>query len=129
MKKYIIFLSIFLSLNISCSENDNNDCIENKLAFVTSVNSPSSGVINEIVNVEVNFQVNNGCGEFGKFIETKNGKVIIIEVNARYEGCICTDNLPIRTVNYEFKTEISGDYELRFKSTKTDFITVNLMIE
>ena len=129
MKKYLIILSILLSINISCSENDKNDCIENKLAYVTSVDSPSNGVINEIINIEVDFQVNNGCGEFGEFIETQNGNVKIIEVKARYEGCICTDNLPIRKVNYEFITQISGNYELRFKSNENDFISVNLLIE
>ncbi|MDP3314059.1 hypothetical protein [Lutibacter sp.] len=130
MKKYLIFLSILLSINISCSDdNDKNDCIENKLAYVTSVDSPSNGVINEIINIEVNFQVNNGCGEFGEFIETRNGNVKIIVVKARYEGCMCTDNLPIRKVNYEFITQIPGNYELKFKSNETDFIIVNLLIE
>ncbi|MCJ7756680.1 MAG: hypothetical protein MUP24_00930 [Gillisia sp.] len=129
MKKYIITLSILLTINISCSENDKNDCVENKLAYVTSVNSPSNGVINEITNIEVDFGVNNGCGQFGEFIETENGNVKIIEINARYEGCICTQDAPIRTVNYEFITQIPGNYELRFKSNDTDFITVNLLIE
>ena len=129
MKRYLIILSILLSINISCSENDKSDCIDNKLAYVTSVNSPSNGVINEIINVEVNFQVNNGCGEFGEFIEKQNGNVRILEVKAIYVGCICTDNLPIRTVNYKFTTKIPGDYELRFKSSETNYITVNLLIE
>jgi hypothetical protein len=129
MKKYIITLSILLTINISCSENDKNDCVENKLAYVTSVNSLSNGVINEITNIEVDFGVNNGCGQFGEFIETENGNVKIIEINARYEGCICTQDAPIRTVNYEFITQIPGNYELRFKSNDTDFITVNLLIE
>jgi len=129
MKKYLILFSMLFFINISCSENDKTDCIENKLAYVTSVDSPSNGIINEIINIEVNFQVNNGCGEFGEYIETQNGNVKIIEVKARYEGCICTENLPIRKVNYEFITQISGDYELRFKTNETDFISVNLLIE
>jgi hypothetical protein len=129
MKKYIIIIGILLLTNISCSENDKNDCVENKLAYVASVDPPSHGVINEIINIEVNFGVSNGCGQFGEFIETENGNVKTIEVNARYEGCICTQDAPIRTVNYEFITQIPGNYELRFKSTDTDYITVNLLIE
>jgi hypothetical protein len=53
----------------------------------------------------------------------------VIEVMAKYEGCICTQDAPIRTVNYEFLTKIPGDYELRFKSSEIDFITINLLIE
>jgi hypothetical protein len=71
MKKYIIALSILLTIIISCSEDVKTECVENKLAYVTSVNSPSNGVINEITNIEVGFGVNNGCGKFGEFIETE----------------------------------------------------------
>jgi hypothetical protein len=129
MKKHLIILSILTSIFISCSDNDKNDCVEYKLAPVTSVNSPSNGITNEIVNIEVNFGVFNGCGGFGEFIETQNGNVRVIEVMAKYEGCICTQDAPIRNVNYEFLTKIPGDYELRFKSSEIDFITINLLIE
>jgi len=129
MKKHLLILSILTSIFISCSDNDKNDCVENKLAYVASVNSPSNGIINEIVNIEVNFGVFNGCGGFGEFIETQNGNLRMIEVMAKYEGCICTQDTPIRTVNYEFTTKIPGDYELKFKSSEIDFITINLLIE
>ena len=129
MKKYIIILSVLLSISISCSKNDKNECVSNRLGYVTSVNSPSNGIINEIINIEVNFGVNNSCGGFGEFIETQNGNVRTIEVMARYEGCFCAQYAPLITVNYEFITQNSGNYELRFKSNETDFITVNLSIE
>lgn len=128
----LLFLILFYS---SCNNNDDdneeeetNECIEYKTTYVTSVNSPTNGSVNETINIEVNFGVSNGCGGFGKFIETENGNTKTIEVEAKYEGCICTQNAPIRMVNYEFTASNSGDYELNFKSSPTDFITINLMI-
>ena len=80
-----IFLIFISSLIISC-ENDNdenNECIEYEIGYVASVNAPSSGNVNETINIEVNFGVFNGCGGFGKFIETENGNVRTIEVEAK----------------------------------------------
>ncbi|WP_417368778.1 hypothetical protein [Gelidibacter japonicus] len=132
MRPKKIILLLFMMTNgllISCSDDDKNeDCISTQTAFVTSVEAPKTGVTNKIINIEVSFQVNNGCGRFGKFIEKKNGNTSAIEVEAKYVGCICTDNLPIITVNYEFITNKVGNYELNFKSSPTEFITVNLTI-
>ncbi len=133
MKKKNNFLLIsimIIGLLISCSDDDEkeNECTSSKTEYVTSINSPTTGVVNEAINIEVNFQVFNGCGGFGKFIETENGNSRIIEVEAKYVGCICTQDAPIRTVNYEFTASNAGNYELNFKSSPTEFITANLTI-
>ncbi len=131
LKNLKFFFLIFISsLIISCDNNDdeNNECIEYEVGYVASVNAPTSGNVNETINIEVNFGVFNGCGGFGKFIETENGNVRTIELEAKYEGCICTQDAPIRTANYEFTASNTGEYELNFKSSPTEFITVNITI-
>lgn len=123
------FLFLLLSLMSCDNDNDNNnECIENYIAYVTSVNSPNSGTVDESINIEVKFGVSNGCGGFGKFIETENGNTRTIEVEAKYVGCICTQNAPIITTNYKFIANNTGNYELNFKSSPTEYITVNLII-
>lgn len=128
---YFFAIIIIASLNISCNNNDdkNNECEEYDVGYVTYVNSPTTGTVNETINLEVSFGVFNGCGVFEKFIEIENRNIRTIEVEAKYESCVCTQDAVIRTVNYEFITQISGNYELRFKSNETDYITVNLLIE
>lgn len=120
--------SILLLLIISCEKEQENNCIENKIAYVTSIISPSTGTVNENINIEVSFGVNNGCGNFGKFIETQNGNTKTIEVEARYEGCVCTMDVPTRKTNYVFKSQNSGNYILKFKSSETEYITKNISI-
>lgn len=129
--KNIISLASFMiiTLLISCNDDDKeNECVSSKIEYVTSVDSPTTGMVNEKINIQVNFQVYNGCGQFGKFIEKQNDNTLNIEIEAKYEGCICTDNLPIRTVNYELNPNSPGNYKLNFKSSPTEFITVNLTI-
>lgn len=123
-----LILTLLLFVIFSCSKEPENSCIENRIAYVTSTNSPSTGNVNENINIEVSFGVNNGCGNFGKFIETQNGNIKTIEVEARYEGCVCTMDAPTRKTNYIFKTQNSGNYILKFKSSPTEYITVNLAI-
>ena len=126
---FTTYTLIFFGLTISCNNDENgNECVESKTEYITSVNSPTTGMVNETINIEVDFQVHNGCGQFGKFIETQNSNVINIEIEAKYEGCICTDNLPIRTAIYKFIPNKAGNYKLNFKSNPTEFITVNLNI-
>lgn len=128
--KALIFLLFISSSIIGCDKNDdqNKECIEYDIGYVTSLNAPDTGSINETIIIEVNFQVFNGCGGFGKFIETEKGNVRTIEVEAKYKGCICTQNAPIRTVNYKFKATKKGEYKLNFKSSPTDFKSVILTI-
>jgi len=126
--KLTLIISIILLVIISCSKDHDNSCIENRTEYVTSVNSPSTGTVNESIIIEVSFGVDNGCGNFGKFIETGNGNTKTIEVEARYQGCICTQDAPTRKTNYVFKTQNSGNYTLKFKSSSTEFITANLTI-
>ena len=130
-KNIILLISIVIfGIVVSCNDDNNekNECITNNIEYVTSINSPNTGTINDTVNIEVNFRVFNGCGGFGKFIESENGNIRNIEVEAKYEGCICTQAFESKTVNYEFKSTNSGNYELKFKSSPTEFITVNLTI-
>lgn len=126
--KLTLLLSILLLWIMSCSKEQDSNCIENKIAYVTLINSPSTGSVNQNINIEVSFGVNNGCGNFGKFIETQNGNTKTIEVEARYEGCVCTQDAPTRKTNYVFKTQNSANYILKFKSSATEFITASLTI-
>ncbi|EKB48204.1 hypothetical protein [Cecembia lonarensis] len=123
-----IFLFFLLAILVSCSDDDSEECIGYRPENVTEVNSPSSGRINESIEIEVKFAVYNGCGKFEKFIESRSKHSKIIEVQAKYEGCICTDNIPIITAIYEFTPSAIGEYELKFKSGETDYITVNIAV-
>lgn len=92
-KKFILLIAMsIIGLTTSCSKDDEKEhqCISNKVEYVTSIDSPTTGSVNEMITIEVNFRVFNGCGRFGKFIETENVNSRVIEVEAKYVGCICT---------------------------------------
>lgn len=126
----LIFITSFL---ISCynkdDDNENNTCVEFDIAYVTSVSAPNTANVDDTINIEVSFRVFNGCGQFERFIETETDNARAIEVEAKYEGCICTQDAPILTANYEFTPSEANDYELNFKSSPTEFISITLSVD
>lgn len=125
--KIFLYVLIAFTLFIACNSDDN--CTTFESPYVREVNAPLTGNVNQDISIEVQFSVINGCGEFSKFIETSAGTIRTIEVEAKYEGCACTLNEPIISVNYIFNTSITGLHVFKFKSGDSDFITVNITIE
>ena len=128
-KNFILTISILmiLTLSFSCTENDKREeeCFSSESAYATSINSPTTGTINETINIEVIFAVGgSSCYRSAEFIENSRS----IEIEVKYEGCICTSDISYETITYQFTASRVGDYELNFKSSPTEFITTNLTI-
>lgn len=113
----------------NCADDDKaNDCIANATGFVNSVEAPASGMINSDIEIQVNYLVSDGCGGFGKFIESNNGNSYTIEVEAKHVGCACIQIVQQKTATYTFNTSNPGDYQLNFKSIQDEYVTVNLSV-
>ena len=129
MKYYIIILLALIGF-VSCNKVDSNDnnCIEQEIAYVTSVNAQTTGSLNENIEIEVNFDLKNSCGSFKDFIERIDGNSRAIEVNTLYEGCVCLQVIKSETIIYNFKASSPGDYEMKFKSAENEYIIVIITI-
>ena len=122
---------MILTLSLSCTENDKREeeCFSSESAYATSINSPTTGTINETINIEVIFAVGgSSCYRSAEFIENSIENSRSIEIEVKYEGCICTSDISYETITYQFTASSVGDYELNFKSSPTEFITTNLTI-
>ncbi len=99
--------------------NDADNCKREEMAPVVSVMADDTVKVNTTHQVNIRFQVNNGCGSFKRLKEGKTGNKIHIEVEALYKGCMCTMNLPILNTDYEFTPKTVGTYVLKFGSGPT----------
>ena len=115
---------------VSCDKNDSkdNDCFEQETAYITTINAPRTGLINESIEIEVNFDLKNSCGRFKEFIESFDGDSRTVEVNAEYDGCICLHEIKSELATYLFKTSNTGEYELKFKSGEDEYIIAVITI-
>lgn len=94
------------------------------------VEAPATAQLGETVAVDVYFQVNGGCGEFGSFDVSSSGKETVVRVVARYKGNVCTDDLPVRMTTYTFRPAEAGTYTLKFRSTpQVGFIIATIEVK
>lgn len=127
INKLLFIFSAFIvfscdSISETTDETNSENCIEIRSAYVSEVNGEKQVEAGNTLNLTVSFLVGNGCGQFNEFKETTTGKTINIEVEAIYEGCICTMDIPTRTATYTFNPSEKGSYTLKFKSSDTDYI-------
>ena len=132
LQSYIIISILFLT-SFSCTKEnisaiEEEDCMETQRAYVGGINSPSTGKVNEIIDIDVYFGVYNGCGGFSKFITTTTGNTKTIGLEVVYAGCLCYQNAPLLAETYEFKATESGIYYLNFISSPETVITATLTI-
>lgn len=104
-------------------------CVENRMAYATNVEAPSTGRTGDVVLIDVDFSVSNVCGQFGSFLESTDGNTRTIGISANYVGCGCHTLPPVRHVQYEFLTFEPGAYTLRFRKNQSEFIEVEIEIE
>lgn len=98
-------------------------------AQVVQVDAPEAASVGENVTVTVRFVVNNGCGEFGSFKDSRSGNTITIKVYPHYREGFCTQALVTLTASYTFKPEKSGTYTLQFWSGEDQYLTKTIVVQ
>jgi hypothetical protein len=121
-KKYLIPLS--------CEKKDeDNSCLSYTKAPVTKIEGANSVLVNQEIILTVSFGCYNGCGQFGNFDEEISGNTTTLTVNAKYEGCICTQDAPIRQTTYKFKKSQKGTFNLQFLQTGNTYMTHTITVQ
>lgn len=89
-------------------------CLSYRHAHVLSANVPKNGNVNKTIPIDISFTINNGCGGFGTITEINSGNTKTITVNAKYEGCFCTQNMGTVKIKYNFIAAKKGKHTIIF---------------
>src|SRR5688572_11290530 len=103
-----------LLLLTACDKENNPDCVSFGKAPVIAAEIPDSGAVDVVSPINITFVVNNGCGEFGHIEETVSENLITLSIIAKYSGCACSDDLPMRTITYNFVAPTPGVFVIQF---------------
>ena len=124
---YISFLALLL---FSCSLKNQPEptCTDYLSAPIETVVAKENADASKFL-FDVAFRVTDGCGNFGSFAETTEGNETTIEVIAKYEGCFCTEDTPLRETVYVFNENTPGTYTLKFKMSDDNYVTQMVTIE
>lgn len=124
-----LLLSLFVIILSSCLKKETDNCVSYSEAPITEVTGSETGFINQPVNLTVSFGCFNGCGNFGRLETSQSNDTTIIKVIAKYSGCICTQDAPIRQTNYAFQSATAGTYFLKFSKLDGSFILKQVLIQ
>lgn len=123
----IVLLVVLLS---GCKKQQGNEkCLSYTKAPVTGINGPNTATVNQEINLTVAFTCFNGCGQFGNFEDITTGNTSLITVNAKYEGCICTQDVPTRKFTFKFKRSQPGNYDLKFLQTENTYLSHTVVVQ
>ena len=114
----------------SCKKNsESNNCFSLEKAPVVAIEGPSTAQVGQEITLRISFSCKNGCGDFDNFSTVSSGTVSTITVNARYTGCICTQDIPTRVASYKFKATQTGRYDLQFLQSGTAIVTHSIVVQ
>ena len=132
MKKVQLF-SLFISLILLSCSNSNDEaenCLDYKHAFITAVNvEPMTVNMNEDLPIDLSYFIENSCGSFYTFDVNRNNKTYEIKVKAKYEGCQCNEIAGNLETTYHFRSPESGIYTLNFYTSASEFVTKVVYVE
>jgi hypothetical protein len=121
-----IFAFFILMLSAACSKDD---CLYYERARFIEAPLPDSGFVNQVIPVPIKFACINGCGQFGYFETKIDGNTISVRVIAKYEGCVCTENIPVYTETYDLKITTPGSYVVMFITDDDAFLISQILIQ
>ncbi len=129
-KKYALYCSLLVLSLVSCTKTtDEPTCISFKTGPVTKIDGATAALVNQEILLAIDFTSFNGCGQFNKFEETANGNETTIIVNAKYEGCVCTQDLPTRQAIYKFRKSQAGTYTLKFLQSDNIYLNHTVTVQ
>ena len=124
---YLIIVTLTTLLISGCSLDDggSDNCYYIGYASVSGVTGPETVAVNESAVFEVDFVVLSDCGDFVRF-QVSNPSVSgfrTVSPVVAYTGCQCAEIATTETEQFTFQVAEAGEYELRFPTSNTSYIT------
>lgn len=128
-RSFAVLMAVaILSLTGCFKDPVDGECVSYHSAPVTKVEGPSTAGINQEIDLLVSFTCSNGCGQFGTFEKLTDVDTIHINVLAKYQGCVCTYDVPVRQATYKFKASQAGTYYLKFRQAENNILTDTITV-
>jgi hypothetical protein len=129
MKHPGIFAFFILICTAACSKKESSDCLTYERARFIEASLPAFGLVNQVIPVPTKFACTNGCGKFSSFETKIDGNTISVRVIAKYEGCVCPENIPTFTETYNLQVSTPGSYIVKFVTDEDAFLISQILIQ
>lgn len=118
MKKLSFLMLIFGIGIFTLMSCDEQECESTEEAMILSSEMVDTATVNDVVDIKVEFDVNNGCGAFAGGVlgtDPDSSNVVSVTVNALYSGCVCTEAIERIEGTLNYTPTTAGTYIFEFK--------------
>lgn len=127
MKIKIVTLVLASFVVIAACKKKDDNCNEEKLTAAFIFDYPDTVNVNAVFTLNVNYVVDNSCGEFGEFEAEKFGNVLEVKLKTNYVGCNCDDEFEEKSASYPIAFTDPGVYELKFWIAENEFESYSIV--
>jgi hypothetical protein len=109
-----------LTVTIACNKQSDN-CYEEKPSAAFMFDYPDTVQVGQVFMVDINYVVENSCGNFGKIDAQKIENTLEVKLFTVYDGCQCDDAFVEKSATYPLTFEEEGTYELKLWVAEESF--------
>lgn len=128
MSRFKLLFVLFMIFLFSCRTENETDCLSYVSSPVTQVSMPDSGIINQPININIQYNAINGCGNFNNFNVNTISDTIIISLVVKYEGCVCTMIFQNLQSTYLYSASNLGYVYFKFPQSDSSFLMDSVYI-
>ena len=121
-------LTILLTLN-ACKLDASGDCYFEAPAYPTAVDGPSTGTLNQPINLNMTFQLANGCGSYLRTETYTDADTTEVIIRARYQGCVCTQQLITTQQTYTYTPSRTGAHYFRYYISDGNYLRDTIWVQ
>lgn len=123
IKKFVFILGVVLAfVTVSCDKPDET-CEEDRSTAAFVIDHPDSIEVGLPFLLNIDYVVENSCGDFGSFEGDKIGNTLEVRLIASYIGCDCDPEFVEKSATYPVIFDEVGTYELKFWVAENEFDT------
>jgi hypothetical protein len=119
--KHIVVISILALLSFASCEKGTTPCVETRAASAILSDFPSEIKVGTVQTIEIQYILENSCGEFDHFEITQNGSAFDVSIVNRYEGCSCKLEFIERSAFFDIDIDFPGVYQFNFWLADGDY--------
>ena len=128
MKKIGLIVVVLFAV-FACKKNKDL-CEEEKLTAAFIFDYPETVAAGSTFILDVNYVVDNSCGDFGKFDAIMmDGNTLEVRLKTYYKGCNCVDEFEEKSVSYPVTFDEAGIYQLKFWIAEDEFESYLITVE
>lgn len=129
---YLLLVTLSTLLITGCSFDDDGDdnCYYQGYASISDVAGPETVAVGEPAVFDIDFVILSDCGSFIRFdtYGSGTGEYTSVSPAVAYTGCQCAEIARTETEQFTFQVDEAGEYELRFPTSNTTYITQTITV-